>query len=207
MQKLTEDQMEEIKYLAKTKTLKEIASHFNISTSNFRVMRKEQPEIDAIYNAVPKDRLRTKYTPTELLEIEKMLATSSMTEVIKHLGISMATLTKARNRHPELEGALTRGMENRPSNFNGLMLAKQKVLKKQQQILEKAKKEKEGSEEATPPKVSRVVIPVENKESLFTRAPEGISTEAAIIRFSRLKEEDKHHRQLQELKRMNLRSN
>lgn len=41
-QKLTEAQIEEIKYLAKTKTLKEIASHFNISISNFRVMRKEQ---------------------------------------------------------------------------------------------------------------------------------------------------------------------
>lgn len=77
--------MEEIKDLAKTKTLKEIASHFNISTSNFRVMRKEQPEIDAIYNAVPKDRLRTKYTPTELLEIEKMLATLSM-ETIQNQG-------------------------------------------------------------------------------------------------------------------------
>jgi hypothetical protein len=55
-------------------------------------MRKEQPEIDAIYNTIPKDRLRTEYTPAELLEIEKMLATLSMTEVIKHLGISMATL-------------------------------------------------------------------------------------------------------------------
>jgi hypothetical protein len=203
-QHLTEIQLEEIKELAKTKTLKEIASHFSISTSNFRIMRKEHPEIDAIYNTIPKDRLRTKYTPAELLEIEKMLATSSMTEVIKHLGISMATLTKARNLHPELEVSLTRGMENRPSNFNGLMLAKQKELKKQQQIIEKAK---EGSKEEILPKVSRVVIPAENKESLFTRAPDDISQEDAIVRFRRLKEEDKNHRQIQELKRMNTRSN
>ncbi len=131
---------------------------------------------------------------------------SSMTEVIKHLGISMATLTKARNLHPELEEALTRGMENRPSNFNGLMLAKQKELKKQQQIIEKEKKVQEGGKEEILPKVSRVVIPSENKESLFTRAPDDISQEDAIVRFRRLKEEDKNHRQLQELKRMNTRS-
>jgi uncharacterized protein YyaL (SSP411 family) len=193
---LTETQLEEIKELAKTLPLKEIASHFNISTSNFRVTRKEQPEIDAIYNAVPKDRLRTKYTPTELLETEKMLATLSMTEVIKHLGISMATLTKARNLHPELEEALTRGMENRPSNFNGLMLAKQKELKQQQEIIEKAKKAQEGGKEATSPKVSRVVIPIENKDSLFTRAPEDISIEYAIVRFRRLQEEAKKQRNL-----------
>lgn len=136
-----------------------------------------------------------------------MLVTSSITEVIKYLGISMATLTKARNLHPELEGAMTRGMENRPSNFNGLMLAKQKELKKQQQIIEKAKKAQEGNKEAMPPKESRVVIPVENKESLFTRAPDNISQEEAIMRFRKLKASDKKHRQLQELKRMNSDSN
>jgi len=203
-QKLTEAQLDEIKELAKTKTLKEIASHFNISTANFRVMRKEQPEIDAIYNTIPKDRLRTEYTPTELLEIEKMLATSSITDVVNHLGISIATLTKARNLHPELEGVLTRGMENRPSNFNGLMLAKQKQFKKQQQEIEKEKKAQEESKEATPPGVSRVVIPVKNKESLFTRAPDDISPEEAIIRFRKLKAVDKKHRQLKELKEINL---
>jgi hypothetical protein len=51
------------------------------------------------------------------------------------------------------------------------------------------------------------VIPVENKASLFTRAPDGISPEEAIERFHRLKEEDKNHRQLQELKRMSYSSN
>jgi hypothetical protein len=38
------------------------------------------------------------------------------------------------------------------------------------------------------------------QESLFTRAPEDISTEEALARFRRLKEEDRARRQLQELK-------
>jgi hypothetical protein len=130
-----------------------------------------------------------------------------MTEVIKHLGISMATLTKARNLHPELEEALTRGMENRPSNFNALMLAKQKELKKKQQIVGKKKKEQGVSKEKEIPKVSRVVLPVKKKESLFTRAPYDISPEEAIERFQRLKAEEKKHRQFQELRSMNSRLN
>lgn len=86
------------------------------------------------------------------------------------------------------------------------MLVKEKERKKQQ-VIEKEKKAQEVSKEEKLLKVSRVVIPVKNKESLFTRAPDDISQEAAIIRFRRLKEEDKKHRQLQELKRMNSRLN
>ena len=91
-------------------------------------------------------------------------------------------------------------LENRSSNFNGLMLAKQRELKKQQEIIEKAKKEQGGGKEEIIPKESRLVIPAEKKESLFTRAPEDISQEDAIVRFRRLKEEDKNRRQRQELK-------
>jgi len=48
-QQLTQDQLNELKELAKTKMLKEIASHFNMNKETFRLLRKEQPEIDTIY--------------------------------------------------------------------------------------------------------------------------------------------------------------
>jgi hypothetical protein len=56
LQNLTEVQLEEIKELAKMKALKDLASHFNMSASTFRWIRKQQPEIDAIYYEAIKER-------------------------------------------------------------------------------------------------------------------------------------------------------
>ena len=178
-QKLTQEQLGEIKELAKTKTLKEIASHFHMSTLDFRMLRKEQPEISSIYDETPKDRMRTEYTPEELIEIEKMMETSNITCVAKKLGISIFLLTRARNQHPELEEVLTRGMENRPSDFNSLMRARKK---EQKAAIVKTQIQQETNE---------VKIRTQKKESLFTRAPEDISPEEAIQRFHKLKEDAK----------------
>jgi hypothetical protein len=40
-QQLTQDQLNELKELAKTKMLKEIASHFNMNKETFLLLRKE----------------------------------------------------------------------------------------------------------------------------------------------------------------------
>jgi hypothetical protein len=83
-------------------------------------------------------------------------------------------------------------MKNRPSNFNHL-----------RQIEEKAHKEEQAKtqkhiEQASHKKTEQQRT--ENKESLFTTAPEDISQEEALARFRRLKEEDRARRQLQEFK-------
>ena len=182
LQKLTQEQLDEIKDLAKTKNLKEIASHFGMSKLSFRMLRREQPEITTIYEGTPKDKVRTEYTPEELIEIEKMMEVLSMTAVVKKLGISMPILTKARNQHPELEAALTRGMENRSSDFNHLIRVKKKE--------EKAAIAETQIEQ----KNNNVKKSKQKEESLFTKAPEDISPEEALQRFYKLKEDAKRKR-------------
>jgi hypothetical protein len=88
-QQLTQDQLNEIKELAKTKTLKEIASHFNMNKATFLLLRKEQLEIDVIYYGVLEQRKNKLYTTEEILAIEEMIRTSNMENIAKHLGISM----------------------------------------------------------------------------------------------------------------------
>ena len=213
---LTETQLEEIKELAKTMPIKDIASHFNMSTSTFRWIRKQQPEIDKIYQEVINERDNRIYSPDDILEIERMFETLDAISVARSLGISIPTLTKARKHQPELESAIIRGMNNRPSNFNYLMRNLKKLKKEEKAIIQEQEQEQEQEEESVEKDSFQAVVKKNNKkkelnpektESLFTRAPDGISPEDAIERFYRLKEEDKNHRQLQELKSMSSRSN
>jgi len=66
-QELTQDQLAEFKELAKTKMLKEIAGHFNMSKQTFLMIRKQQQEIDIIYQAALKEKRNKIYTTEELL--------------------------------------------------------------------------------------------------------------------------------------------
>ena len=191
-QQLTQDQLNELKELAKTKMLKEIASHFNMKKETFRLLRKEQPEIDTIYQELKEQRKNRLYSEEEISVIEEMTRTSNMETIAKHLGISMPLLAKARKRQPELDVALIWGMKNRPSNFNHLRQIEEKAHKEEQAKTQKHIEQ--GSHKKTEQ------LRTENKESLFTRAPDDISQEEALARFRRLKEEDRARRQLQEFK-------
>ena len=71
-QQLTQDQLNELKELAKTKMLKEIASHFNMNKETFLLLRKEQPEIDAIYQELKEQRKNRLYSEEEISVIEEM---------------------------------------------------------------------------------------------------------------------------------------
>jgi len=204
-QKLTEAQLDEIRELAKTKTLKEIASHFNMSKTTFLMIRKLQPEIDAIYQGAAKSTVPIIYTPEQLLEIEKKVETLPMTSVAEYLGISMPTLGKARKGQPELEESLVRGINNRASNFNHLMLVQKNLQKSERAKIEKQKLEEGGEAKGGVEKKGQErEIKLESTESLFTRAPDDISPEEAIMRFRKLKAVDKNYMQLQELKEINL---
>ena len=191
-QELTQDQLNEIKELAQTNTLKEIASHFNMSKQTFLIMRKQQPEIDIIYQKILRAKRNKIYTAEEILEIENMLKTSNMESIAKHLRVSIPVLTKTRSKQPKLEKAIIRGMQNRPSNFNYL---RQKEAKKQKEEKFTALMQQEEHQEKQDLKTA---------ESLSTRAPEFISPEEAIVRFRELKEEEKAKRKFQELKEIDL---
>jgi len=187
--KFTKEQLNEVKELAKTKTLKEIASHFNINRETFLLIRKEQPKIESIYQEVKEQKKSRLYSEEEISAIEKMAHTSNMETIAKHLAISMPLLAKARKRQPELEEALLRGIKNRPNNFNHL-----------RQAAEKAHKEEQAKTQKHIEKALQKQTLTKKQESLFSRAPENISPEEALARFRRLKEEDRAWRQLQELK-------
>jgi histidinol phosphatase-like enzyme len=128
-QELTQDQLAEFKELAKTKMLKEIAGHFNMSKQTFLMIRKQQQEIDIIYQAALKEKRNKIYTAKEILKIEKMLETSNMENIARYLWISIPALTKARNKQPELEEAIIRGIKNRPNNFNYLRQKESQIKK------------------------------------------------------------------------------
>jgi len=103
-------------------------------------------------------------------------------------------------------------MNNRPSNFNYLMRNLKKLKKEEKAIIQEQEQEEESVEKdsfqaAVKKNNKKKELNPEKTESLFTRAPDGISQEDAIERFHRLKEEDKNRRQLQELKSMSSRSN
>tara|TARA_B110000908_G_C10129399_1_gene391463 strand:- start:265 stop:852 length:588 start_codon:yes stop_codon:yes gene_type:complete len=190
-QELTQDQLAEFKELAKTKTWKEIASHFHIRVEILRLLRKNHPEIDIIYKKALKKKRNKIYTTEELLEIEELLETSNMESIVRYLGISMPVLTKARNNQPELEAAIKRGVANRSNNFNFKRKNEKRIQKEEkfELVMQKDEEEKTGE-----PK---------KEESLLTRVFEDISQEEAIIRFNKLKAEEKKKRQIQELRKMN----
>jgi hypothetical protein len=105
-QQLTQEQLNELKELAKTKTLKAIANHFNMNKVSFMLLRKEQPEIDAIYYEAKEQTKNKLYTAEEILAIEEMASTLNMENIARHLCISIPLLTRARNRQPELDAAI-----------------------------------------------------------------------------------------------------
>ena len=116
--KFTKDQLNEVKELAETKTLGEIASHFNMSKSTFVSLRKQQPEIDTIYYNNTKEKQIKLYTSKEILEIGEMAKTLNLETIIKKLGTSPSYLKRARANQPELDAALIKGIESRDVAFN-----------------------------------------------------------------------------------------
>ncbi len=116
--KFTEDQLNKVKELAKTKTLQEIAIHFNMNKSTFVSLRKEQPEIDTIYYKNTKEKQIKLYTSKEILEIGKMAKTLNLETIIKKLGTSLSYLKRARANQPELDAVLINSIEGRDGAFN-----------------------------------------------------------------------------------------
>jgi len=72
--KFTKEQLNEVKELAKTKTLKEIASHFNINRETFLLIRKEQPKIESIYQEVKEQKKSRLYSEEGLCCMNRILA-------------------------------------------------------------------------------------------------------------------------------------
>jgi hypothetical protein len=187
IEKLTEDQLNEIRELGKTKVLKEIARYFKMNVLNFRILREEQPEIDIIYNAIPKEKKYRIYTSEEIIEIEKLAQTLNIESLTKHLKTTMGYFKRSRKQQPELDEALKRAIDSkvRSSLFSQKIKAGKKFLKNEYDMQLKGKKPK--------PK---------EQESLFTRVSDDLSPEEAIRRFRRLKAEEKKKNQMRELKAM-----
>jgi len=196
-QQLTQEQLNELKGLAKTKTLKAIANHFNMNKATFMLLRKEQPEIDAIYYETKEKTKNKLYTAEEILAIEEMARTLNMENIAKHLCISIPLLTRARNRQPELDAAIIRGIKNRSSNFNFMRQAEQKAHREAQ-----AKTQKHIAKDIKKP-LRNEKVQIVKQDSLFTRAPEDMPHEKALARFLRLKEEARERRLFQELRKIN----
>jgi hypothetical protein len=110
-QKLTQDQLNEVGELAKTKRWKEIASHFNMNKDTFLFIRKQQPEIDVIYYKNTKGKQNKLYTPEEILEIGKMAKTLNLETIAKNLGTTIPYLKRARANQPDLDKALIKSIE------------------------------------------------------------------------------------------------
>jgi len=196
-QQLTQEQLNELKELAKTKTLKAIANHFNMNKVSFMLLRKEQPEIDAIYYEAKEQTKNKLYTAEEILAIEEMASTLNMENIARHLCISIPLLTRARNRHPELDAAIIRGIKNRASNFNFMRQAEQKALREAQ-----AKTQNHLTKNIEK-LVQKEKVQIVKQDSLFTKAPEDMPYEKALARFLRLKEEARERRLFQELREIN----
>jgi hypothetical protein len=177
IEKLTEEQLNEIRELAKTKPLKSIAGHFKMNVLNFRILREEQPEIDIIYKAIPTEQKCKAYTAEEILEVERLAETLSISSIVKHFKVSLRNFVRSRKNQPKLNEALMRGTKNRAGRLD---------------------KEIEDGKKASKSGAKITVI-----ENLSTRAPDDILPEEALNRFYRLKAEEKRMRQLRELKNMN----
>ena len=185
---LTEYQLNEVAELAKTKSLKEIASHFHISTDTLRSLRTKQPEIDIIYQRVTEEQRNKIYTAEEIVSIGDLAQEMNLDNVAKHLEISRPRLIEARRKQPELDDALTRGVNNRSSNFDALQKASNRA----------------QAEEGKASQLASDSEPEDDSERLYIRAPEDISPEEAVKRFYRLKKEEKERQIAQELKDIDL---
>lgn len=196
-QQLTQAQLNELKELSKTKTLKAIANYFNMNKATFMLLRKEQPEIDAIYHEVKEQTKNKLYTAEKIMAIEEMAQTLNMENIAKNLGISIPLLTKARNRQPELDIAIIRGIQNRSSNFNFLRQAEQRAYREAQ-----AKTQSDITKNIKKP-LRKEKAQTVKQDSLFTRAPEDIPHEKALARFLKLRDEARDRRLFQELREIN----
>jgi hypothetical protein len=188
LEKLTEDQLKEIRELAKTKPIKTIAGHFKMSVLKFRELRKFQPEIDDIISEITSGKKFKIYTDAEILEIGKMAETMSIEQITNKVGTTMGYFSKSRKRQPELDAAIVRGIKNRHHAFNQKIQHSKRMLK----IEEKAIESKNKKSKSKP----------KDQDSLFTRVSDDLSPEEAIRRFRRLKAEERRKSQMRELKAM-----
>lgn len=179
--KLNQSQLDEIAMLAKTKTLTEVAAHFNMSKTTFKLIRKEQPEIDQIYYHHYEQRHSRVYTKEDVLEIEKLATTLNIEAIAQHFGTSYYYFQQARMSQPELNDALLRGIANRGDDFSYKQKQKRKVEAPQNPIKEKS-----------------------ISDSLANRAPQDISTEDALKRFYYLRQLNKEKEYRKELKELDL---
>ncbi|MDC0864829.1 hypothetical protein OAP56_02650 [Rickettsiaceae bacterium] len=159
--KLTQGQLEELRVLAQTKNLNEIADHFQMSKFVFKRMRKEQSEINQIYNSVAK--VYRVFSPEEIQESHQLVRTLAVRDVAKHFNVSYPFFEKARKLQPELGKAILDGISERRSDFD--------VSKKQKKRFEDKKKREQEILES---------------DCLSKRAPIDISPEDALKRFNRL---------------------
>jgi len=183
--RLNEGQLEEIKILAKTMCLKEIAEHFNIGQVAFRAIRSWQLEIDEIYKeASSSNRV---FTKEEIVEIEQLLQTMNLERVSRHFNASINSMKKARSAQPELNEAIINGVASR----SGGCFVKQKIkkveLQKSQQRLEV---------------YTRDAWDKLDFDSLTRGAPPNISYEDAISRFYKLKNAEKTKRIKEEIREL-----
>lgn len=184
---LNKDEFQEIKSLAGTMRLKDIASHFGLTTVAFRRIRERQPEIDQIFKETSiSDKI---FTPEEIAEVEKLSKTTSMEHIAKYFNTSVYSMKKARNTQPELERAITDGINSRSDGFRAT------------QKMKKAKLRREQIDKKNSIGGSRKSDTI-STDSLDKRAPPDISYEDAIKRFYRLRDIEKKKRMKEEVKRL-----
>jgi hypothetical protein len=186
IEKLTKEQLNKVRELAKTKVLQDIASYFKMNLTDFRLLRKIQPEIDVIYSEIRSGKKFRIYTIEEISEIEELAKKITLKSIVRKFDTLESFLITARKSQPELDAALTRGMNHRATNgtkrekvTTPLVLVKQVL------------------------KTDSLVAQIPKTDSLLIKAPDDISPEEALNRFYRLKAEEKRMRQLRELKNMN----
>lgn len=185
---LNKDELQEIKSLAGTMHLKEIASHFGLTTVAFRRIRERQPEIDQIFKEAS---ISYKiFTPEEIAEVEKLLQTNNMEQTAKHFNTSVYYMKRASNTQPELEKAITDGINSRSDGFRATQKMKKTRLRREH-IEQIDKKNSIGG--------SRKSDTI-STDSLDKRAPPDISYEDAIKRFVRLRDIEKEKRMKEEAK-------
>ena len=184
---LNKDELQEIKSLAGTMHLKEIASHFGLTTVAFRRIRKRQPEIDQIFKETSiSDKI---FTPEEIAEVEKLSKTTSMEHIAKYFNTSVYFMKKARNTQPELERAITDGINSRGDSFFAQKMKKTRLRREHIEQIDK-KNSIGGSRKSD----------AISTDSLDKRAPPDISYEDAIKRFVRLRDIEKEKRMKEEAK-------
>lgn len=187
---LNKDEIQEIKSLAGTMRLKDIASHFGLTTVAFRRIRERQPEIDQIFKeASISDKI---FTPEEIAEVEKLSKTTNMEHIAKHFNTSVYFMKKARNTQPELERAITDGINSRGDSFFATQKMKKANLRREHIEQIDTKNSIGGSRKSD----------TISTDSLDKRAPPDISYEDAIKRFYRLRDIEKKKRMKEEVKRL-----